>query len=140
MSRPHTMGGRDPWHFVPDNKRVPPQPEPWLAELNKTYTPQCGACHPPLDGEGRHNRWLNLTRPESSRLLNAHLARPAGGMELAGKDHNPPVRIFPDRSDPVYHALWQALEKGKAALLVRPRMDMPGAVPIPQERNFGKVY
>ena len=67
-------------------------------------------------------------------------ARPAGGMELAGKDHNPPVRIFPDRSDPVYQALWQALEKGKAALLARPRMDMPGAVAIPQERNFGKVY
>ena len=108
--------------------------------INKTYTPQCSACHPPLDGEGRHNRWINLTRPESSRLLNAHLTRPAGGLELAGKEHAPPARIFPDRNDPVYQALWQALEKGKAALLARPRMDMPGAVPIPQERNFGKVY
>jgi hypothetical protein len=140
MSRPHTMGGRDPWHFVPDNQRVAPQPEPWFAELKKTYTPQCGACHPPLDGEGNHNRWINLTRPEFSRLLNAHLARQAGGLELAGKKNDQTARIFPDRKDPVYQALWQAIEKGKAALLARPRMDMPGAVAIPQERNFGKVF
>jgi hypothetical protein len=134
------MGGRDPWHFVPDNQRVAPQPEPWFAELKKTYTPQCGACHPPLDGEGNHNRWINLTRPEFSRLLNAHLARQAGGLELAGKKNDQTARIFPDRKDPVYQALWQAIEKGKAALLARPRMDMPGAVAIPQERNFGKVF
>ncbi len=140
MSRPHTMGGRDPWFFVPGNERVAPQPEPWFAELRTVYAQACGSCHPALDGEGPHNRWINLTRPAYSRLLNAHLAKKAGGLELAGQKNGRVAPQFADERDPVYQALLKAIEKGQAALLARPRMDMPGATAIPQQRDFGKVF
>ncbi len=148
MSRPHTQGGRDPWHFVPGNQRVPPQPEPWFAEFTKTYGANCASCHGEFGAGTRrarhglypHNRWLNLTRPEFSRALNAHLARAAGGLELTTPDEGRLPPVFRDTNDPVYRAMLQALEKGKAALQARPRMDMPGGVAVPQERDFGKVF
>jgi hypothetical protein len=148
MSRPHTQGGRDPWHFVPDNQRVLPQPEPWFAEFTATFDAQCATCHGDFETGTRHaryglyphNRWLNLTHPEFSRVLNAHLAREAGGLGFTTPDNGHPSPVFRDTNDPVYQALLQALEKGKAALQTRPRMDMPGGQVIPQERDFGKVF
>ena len=139
MTRPHTMGGRDTWHrFV--NGRI--EPEPWFADLARVFREHCAECH---GGRKRRepairNTWVNLTRPARSRLLTAHLSRAAGGLGIAkprGKIEPP---IFPDTSHPVYRALLRAIEAGKAALLARPRMDMPGAVPIPQERDFGKTF
>ena len=148
MSRPHTQGGRDPCHFVPDNQRVLPQPEPWFAEFTATFNAQCAACHGDFETGTRHaryglyphNRWLNLTHPEFSCVLNAHLAREAGGFGITTPDNGHPPPVFRDTHDPVYQAMLQALEKGKAALQARPRMDMPGGQAIPQERNFGKVF
>ncbi len=142
MSRPYTTGGRDPWHFVPENRRVAPQPEPWLAELDRVYTPHCARCHGDLDANGNrpHNWWINLTRPAHSRLLNAHLAREAGGLGRTGERGGVRAPVFGDTADPVYKALLQALEQGRDALLARPRMDMPGAVAVPQERDFGRVF
>jgi cytochrome c553 len=148
MSRPYTQGGRDPWHFVPDNRRVRPQPEPWFAQFTATFAAQCAACHGDFEEGTRrarlglypHNRWLNLTRPEFSRALNAHLARAAGGLGIATPDDGRQPPVFRDTNDPVYQAMLQALEKGKAALQARPRMDMPGGVAVPQERDFGKVF
>ena len=148
MSRPHTQGGRDPWHFVPDNQRVSPQPETWFAQFTATFDTKCAACHGDFaEGTRRtrtglypHNRWLNLSRPEFSRALNAHLAREAGGLGIAtGVDSRQPP-LFRDTHDPVYQAMLQALEKGHAALQARPRMDMPGGVAVPQERDFGRVF
>jgi hypothetical protein len=147
MSRPHTMGGRDPWHFVPENRRVMPQPEPWLTELEHVYNRDCVACHATLS-ESDHgawsdmrpqNMWINLTRPEFSRLLNAHLSKAAGGLGVdAPKDgRRPPV--FQNTNDPVYQAILRAIDKGRAALEARPRMDMPGGQAVPQERDFGRV-
>jgi hypothetical protein len=135
MSRPYTTGGRDPWHFVPDNKRGPQKPEPWFANLTATFDRHCASCH-----ETPKNDWINLSRPEFSRLLNAHLAKAAGGLELTKlkKQKLPPV--FKDTNDPVYQSLLQPLAQGAAALQARPRMDMPGAVAIPQARDFGKVF
>ena len=147
MSRPHTMGGRDPWHFVPDNKWVAPQPEPWLAEVDLVYSQRCVACHATLSESDRgawsdarpQNTWINLTRPVNSRLLNAHLSKAAGGLGITAlKDGRPPP-VFQDTNDPVYQALLQAIDQGRASLAARPRMDMPGGKVVPQERNFGKV-
>jgi mono/diheme cytochrome c family protein len=142
MSRPHTMGGRDTWHFVPGNARVAPQREPWFAELNRTYQKACASCHGELEtgGLARKIVWINLTHPEHGLLLNAHLSKAAGGLGLSGvrKGVRPPV--FESIEAPLYRELLAALRKGQASLAQRPRMDMPDAVAIPQARDFGKVF
>ena len=33
-----------------------------------------------------------------------------------------------------------AIELGRQALLAKPRMDLPGAVSVPQVRDFGKTF
>ena len=80
------------------------------------------------------NADINLTHPEWSRVLLRHLARSAGGQ--ADDFH----AVFRDTSDPCYQAVLGAICEGKAALLARPRMDMPGAVPVPQVRDFGRTF
>ena len=140
MSRPHTTGGRDPWHFVPDGKRGPMQPEPWFAELTAVYNQRCANCHSELSGHYRQNRWINLTHPGNSRLLNAHLAKQSGGLELTIKHKGELPPVFANTDDAVYQSLLKPIEQGTAALRARPRMDMPGGVAIPQERDFGRVF
>lgn len=147
MSRPHTCGGRDPWNFVEDNKRVQPEPEPWLEKFKNAYDNHCSSCHGEVEVQGEKawswkqnmNFWINLTRPEFSRVLNAHLSSVAGGMGIVADKKNIKFEIK-DTDDPVYLEMLEAINEGKAALEKRPRMDMPGAVAIPQERDFGKVF
>ena len=142
MSRPYTMGGRDTWHFVPENARVPLLPEPWFAELQKVFERSCVACHGELETSGlsRKNLWINLTRPVNSLLVNAHLSKAAGGLGLSGLRQNIRSPVFETCDNPVYRALLSALQKGKACLDQRPRMDMPGAVALPQARDFGRTF
>ena len=142
MSRTYTMGGRDTWSFVPDNKRVPPQPEPWVVELEGAFKAQCASCHDSLyeDAQGRKKMWVNLTRPENSRLLNAHLAKSAGGLALEGTRKGVRSPVIGSTQDEVYRAMLTAIRKGKESLEKRPRMDMPGGVAIPQVRDFGKTF
>jgi len=77
---------------------------------------------------------INLTHPEWSRVLTRNLAKSAGGLADDAK------AVFKTTDDPRYRAILKAIEEGKAALLAKPRMDMPGAVPIPQERDFGRTF
>ena len=128
-TRPGTAGSRDAWA------------EPWFKQLNGVYSRQCASCHGRLD-DHRNSRgtWVNLTRPEFSRLLSAPLAKPAGGLALCKpKAGRPPAR-FADTADPTYQAMLAAIRRGNRALLAKPRMDMPGGKPIPYERNFGRLY
>ncbi|MBM4156757.1 MAG: hypothetical protein FJ221_17270 [Lentisphaerae bacterium] len=142
MSRPHTTGGRDPWFRVVGPGRGPLEPEPWFAALADGFDRHCAGCH---DGGRRTwpepmNAWVNLTRPENSRLLAAHLATDAGGLGLARprKGARPPV--FASTNDPVWRAMFDAIAAGRDALNAKPRMDMPGGVPVPQVRDFGRVF
>ena len=147
MSRPHTCGGRDSWSFVKDNARVAPQLEPWAAKLDAVWMKRCVACHGAAEGcvtatPGNRRKldlWVNLTRPEFSRVLNAHLAVAAGGMGIVA-DRKQMRFGMADANDPVYREMLEALMEGKAALEKRPRMDMPGGVAVPQDRNFGRVF
>ncbi len=84
--------------------------------------------------------WINLTRPEFSRLLNAHPAKSAGGLELTKMKGKALPPVFQSTSGPIYQSLCKPLMDGAAALQARPRMDIPGAVAIPQARDFGKVF
>jgi len=132
MTRPHTLGGRDTW-LERGNK-----PQPWFAEFQRAYA-ALGAPDPKAKGQRRklpgvRHTDINLTHPAWSRVLTRHLAKSAGG--LAPDDR----ALFKAKDAPRYLALLAALEKGKQALLARPRMDMPDAKPLPQERNFGKTF
>jgi len=77
---------------------------------------------------------INLTHPAWSRVLTRHLAKSAGG---TADDRN---ALFKTAADPRRMAILAAIEKGKAALLAKPRMDMPGAIAIPQQRDFGRTF
>ncbi len=122
MTRPHSFGGRDTW--LDERGR----PLPWFAQLQeaiKALAPaKLALAHPDI----------NLTHPEWSRVLVRNLAKSAGGLADDAK------AIFKGKDDPRYQAVLKAIEAGKAALLAKPRMDMPGAVPIPQQRDFGRTF
>lgn len=137
MSRPHTQGGRDTWHTLQGRKAVP---EPWFAQFTKVYAKNCAACHSALGRPALTHTWINLTRPEFSRVLNAHLATAAGGMGITKKKGALSPPVFASTRDTVYTAMLTAIQAGKKALDSKPRMDMAGAVPIPQERDFGKTF
>jgi len=132
MTRPHTFGGRDTWLDV-GNK-----PLPWFADFQKAYgdavargeKAEKGRRKPP---DVRHTD-INLTHPEWSRVLVKNLAKSAGGLADDAK------AVFKSKGEPRFQAILKAIEGGKAALLAKPRMDMPGAVPIPQQRDFGRTF
>ncbi len=134
MSRPHTQGGRDTWHRLKDGKRGSIEDEPWFAEFKKTFESGCSSCHSVKPD------WINLTHSEYSRVLNAHLSKEAGGYGLTKTKDGKKPPVFAGTDDAVYQALLKAIEGGRDALYARPRVDMPGARPIAQERNFGRLY
>ncbi|MHC4250129.1 MAG: hypothetical protein ACYS9X_13455, partial [Planctomycetota bacterium] len=63
-----------------------------------------------------------------------NLAKSAGGWADDAK------AAFKSSDAPGYRAMLSALEQGRDALLAKPRVDMPGAVPVPQKREFGRVF
>ncbi len=149
MSRPHSLGGRDAW-VQPGTGRRRWVPATWFTDLQATLDEAgCRHCHAPYR-PGRQkgyfpetivrHTWINLTRPEHSRLLNAHLAKAAGGMGLSREKKGRRPAVFADTADPLYRAILRHLRAAKAALEARPRMDMPGGKPIPQQRDFGRTF
>ena len=76
----------------------------------------------------------NLTHSAHSRLLRANLARSAGGLAEDGKAR------FKSTSDPAYRQLLGAIEGARTALYAKPRVDMPGAEPVPYPTDYGGLY
>ena len=136
MTRPHSFGGRDTW------LEAGGKPQPWFAALQDALDDLAPAV--PAKGKAaRRNRQtpvaiahtdINLSHPEWSRVLVRNLARSAGGLADDAK------AAFKTKDDPRYQAILKAVEQGKLALLAKPRMDMPGAVPVPQQRDFGRTF
>jgi len=124
MSRPHTFGGRDTWFGLRG------KPRPWFKALMEAYA----AAKLPGDPKKLPHTDLNLTHPEWSRVLVRNLAKSEGGTAEDGK------AVFKTKTAPGYQALLDAIEKGGAALLAKPRMDMVAAIPVPQERDFGRTF
>ena len=124
MTRPHTLGGRDTWL----GERA--QPLAWFAKFKAA----CAAIGITNVAERVRNADINLSRPEFSRVLKLWLARSAGG---DAADARAP---FKSKEDPHYQAMLHAIEEGRQALLAKPRMDMPGAVPVAQTRDFGRTF
>jgi len=144
MSRPHTVGGRDPWTCLNEKGKL--VHEAWFTELNRVYETSCSRCHPPLDAEEGWRKWssalewINHTHPENSRLLTAHLTPVEGGYGLAAKKEGLAEMPLLTKQHPTYQQLLSALQKSHRALLDKPRMDMPNSVAVPQERNFGRTF
>ena len=123
-TRPGTPGSRDAWAA------------PWYGKFAAVWRARCGGCH----GKEPAHQWLNLTRPRFSRVLAAPLVKAAGGLELCRpKGGKPPAR-FADKADADYAAMLAAIEEGRRALDARPRMDMPGAKPLPYPQDFGGLF
>jgi hypothetical protein len=76
-------------------------------------------------GEAPPHQWLcNLSQPEKSRLLQAPLARAAGGRGVCGD-------VFATRDDPDYQQILAAITDAAARLERYGRFDMPGFRPSP---------
>ena len=124
MTRPHTRGGRD------------------LMVLPRgVKDKEFGEWKEVVDGFLATNKQrltsasINFSNPELSRMLLRNLAKSAGGWV---KDE--PKAIFKSKDDPEYKKLLEALRTAGRAVKKYPRIDMPGAKAIPQQRDFGKVY
>ncbi len=133
MTRPHSMGGRDTWAdkegLLPWSRKI----QETMARVDPSFTPDKIYMQLGKPYAGSHLE-INLTHPEWSRILLDHLAKSAEGTAPDDK------ALFKTQDDPNYQTILHAIEEGKRLLEATPRMDMPGAVPIPQERNFGKVF
>ena len=134
MSRPRAPGGRDifytlrdgTWHDLrtaPDHGRIQ------LSEWARTIEDTLRELRMPFQSD-----MLNFTRPELSRVLLRNLSRDAGGWA------EPDRARFKTTRDPQYQRLLGAVREGAAELNRISRMDMPGGRPIPQPRDFGRVF
>ncbi|MEI6647159.1 MAG: hypothetical protein WCP12_14070 [bacterium] len=86
-ARPGSRGDRDRWGANSGKGLAP-----WYTEgFQPVYNKHCVACHGSLDDFTKNSwfgkwSWLDLTRPEWSPALTAHLAKDAGGRGLTEKD------------------------------------------------------
>jgi len=125
-TRPGTAGSRDLWQDAWQGRR-------WRQDVDKALAlpgPDGKRARRPRIG----HQAINLTRPEFSSVLTLHLARSAGGQADDTK------ALFKDKTDPRYVAALKAIQAGKAALDAKPRVDMPGAKPVPCPTDFGGLY
>jgi hypothetical protein len=97
---------------------MPVDLEKVLGEVAKR---RCAECH--QEGKIPRREWVRITEPELNPFLVAPLAKTAGGSQQCGK------AIFESRDDADYRAILATFRPNEAMLKLRPRMDMPGAVP-----------
>jgi hypothetical protein len=81
--------------------------------------------------------WINVTRPDLSRVLSAHVPKKEGGIGIPMSEKQGDQKFI---SPATSQALLKVLKKGQEALEKQPRMDMKGGVAIPQTRDFGRVF
>ena len=109
------------------------EPEPWFANgFLPIYARRCAvtgtfrrAGGHLLDGR---TAWINLTRPEFSPALTAHLPAAAGGRNIDRTADGSPIPMFSGTDDPDYQSLLQAIEEGRRRAWATPGPDMAGYV------------
>jgi hypothetical protein len=87
-ARPGSRGDRDRWG---DNREAQKIADWYTQGFAPVYQRRCESCHGPIQLHQRYEwggkwAWIDLTRPECSPALTAHLARSAGGRGLTEKD------------------------------------------------------
>lgn len=128
-TRPASFGKRDLWSDPQTGKLAA-----WFEhDFLGVYNRRCAECHgslvepkkPVIDWEGRF-AWIDLSRPEHSPALTAHLSKESGGRgittSLRGKS---PPRLA-DTTDPDYVAMLHAIQAGRVLAQQMPEADMPG--------------
>ena len=139
-ARPDSAGRRDRWAPLDGSGRAD-----WFEkELKPIYDEKCANCHQNIlggnrdlpgvydslntDWTGRFG-WINLSRPENSSLLTAHLPKEAGGRGLSTEptdDGAAPKYVFESKDDPTWQKLLKAIRRGQADAETRPEADRPG--------------
>ncbi|MCL1921279.1 MAG: hypothetical protein FWG50_09425 [Kiritimatiellaeota bacterium] len=115
-------GNRDKWA-----DKDKPDLLPWYTErFAPAYERRCAACHKdPLRFHGGEWHplwsWVNLTRPEWSPALTAHLAKSAGGRGIPAEGF-----AFGSTDDPDYRLMLDALREARGHALATPEADMAG--------------
>ena len=104
------------------------------------YNRRCASCHGKAEGElglkdKRQWSWINLTSPELSPALTAHLSKDAGGRGIPAKDFQ-----FKDATDPDYQTMLKAIAKGGKKAYETPEADMPGFRSRSKYRAFHYNY
>jgi hypothetical protein len=115
----------------------------WFERFEQVYRRRCTHCHGKdfyAKNNGLHHTWINLSHPQWSRVLAAPLVKSAGGLELCkAKDGNKP-KMFADKTDADFKTMLAAIDQGKEQLYARPRVDMPGAKPLPYPKDYAGPF
>ena len=120
-ARLQAKGNRDKWA-----DKDKPDLLPWFTErFAPVYDRACASCHKdPLHFRGGQWMplwsWINLTRPEWSPALTAHLSKEAGGRGIPAKDF-----AFRDTTDPDYQLMLNAIQEARTHAYATPEADMP---------------
>ena len=126
--RVKTRGDRDLWSGA------------WFTQrLEPLHRSACTACHKPLGREqyADDSHVINLSTPEASLLLRAHLSVEQGGRGIAKEVNGKRPPLFLSKADQTYTAFLEAIQEGKRDMLATPRMDMPGAQPVQGPQDWG---
>jgi len=126
-SRPRSPGYRDLFTDVETGRE-----SQWYAkQFLGVYNKRCGSCHggfPHPNDNGRvwdgRFAWINLTHPEHSAVLTAHLSKEAGGRNLGTEKGGKGPPLFDNTEDPDYKTMLAAIKQGRNKMLAHPRVDM----------------
>jgi hypothetical protein len=137
-TRPQSAGRRDRWAPLDGGGLAT-----WFNdEFKPIYDQKCAECHqnilggnhdlpgvhdaPNIDWTGRF-AWLNLSRPEKSAALNAHLPKEEGGRGLSTAPYaDRPQYVFESKDDPDWKKMLAAIAQGRDDALAQPEADQPG--------------
>jgi hypothetical protein len=111
---------------------------PWAEQFLEVYQRRCTDCHGSFrlrdqaEWTGRYS-WVNLSNPQWSAALTAHLSPEFGGRGIAavqGGQRTPAESLeqllFLTTDEPDYQRMLRAFEEGKQIMLNHPEADMPG--------------
>ena len=87
-ARPGSRGDRDRWG---DNHEAQKIADWYTQGFAPVYERRCQSCHGPIAVDASYQwggkwGWIDLSRPEWSPALNAHLSKQAGGRGITEKD------------------------------------------------------
>jgi len=110
----------------------------WNRQFLEVYQQRCVDCHGSFrltdqaEWTGRY-AWVNLSNPQWSAALTAHLSPEFGGRGIATVKESkrvlaesPEQLLFLDTDDSDYQKMLRAIEEGKRMMLNTPEADMPG--------------
>lgn len=135
-ARPRSSGRRDRWAPLDGSGRA----EWFEKELLPIYESKCAQCHGNILGGNRdlpgvHDQlnidwtgrfaWLNLTRPENSPILTAHLPQSQGGRGVS-IEKDAEKFVFESKQDPDWIRIYNAIVQGKMDAEKRPEADREG--------------